>query len=76
MDKSKTSEALSSQNGPLALSPTEAARRMGVGRTFLYELIGSGALKTVKLGKRRLITMRAIEECLAAHEAPTAGPQP
>lgn len=52
----------------LALSPIEAARRMGVGRTFLYELISSGALKTVKLGKRRLITVKAIEECLASHE--------
>lgn len=69
MDKFKNSEALSSQqNTPLAISPTAAARRMGVGRTFLYELITSGALKTIKLGKRRLITIKAIEECLAAHE--------
>jgi DNA binding domain, excisionase family len=52
----------------LALSPTEAARRIGIGRTHLYSLIKSGALKTVRLGKRRLITLKAIEECLAAHE--------
>jgi excisionase family DNA binding protein len=55
-------------DGRLALSPTEAARRIGIGRTHLYSLIKSGALKTVRLGKRRLITIRAIEECLAAHE--------
>lgn len=52
----------------MVLSPTDAARRIGVGRTFLYELIATGALRTVKLGKRRLITIKAIEECLAAHE--------
>jgi excisionase family DNA binding protein len=52
----------------LALSPIEAARKIGVSRTFLYQLIATGALRTVRLGKRRLITIKAIEECLATHE--------
>ena len=63
-----TSSKDSEPNERLAYSPTEAARKMGVGRTFLYELIASGALRTVKLGKRRLITIKAIQDCLAAHE--------
>lgn len=52
----------------LAVSPAEAARMLGIGRTHLYDLIGSGAIRSVRLGNRRLITVAAIEECLAKHE--------
>lgn len=55
----------------LALSPSEAATAIGVGRTFLYELINDGSLKTVKIGSRRLITLDAIRALLAAREAAT-----
>ena len=53
---------------PLAVSPAEAARMLGVGRTYLYELIQTGELRSVRLGKRRLIPVEAIRECLAANE--------
>lgn len=53
---------------PLALSPAEAARSLGIGRTHLYELIKSGALRSVLLGKRRLIPVDALKECLVAHQ--------
>lgn len=53
---------------PLAVSPAEAARILGIGRTHLYELIGTGALRSVRLGSRRLIPIAALEECLARHE--------
>lgn len=33
----------------------EAVRASGLGRTFLYEHIASGALRSVKIGGRRLI---------------------
>lgn len=52
----------------LAVSPGEAARISGVGRTTLYSAIGSGALRSLKIGRRRLITMAALEEWLAAAE--------
>ena len=39
----------------LAVSPAEAARLAGVGRTTIYKAIGSGALRSLKIGKRRLI---------------------
>lgn len=55
----------------LAVSPTEAARIAGVGRTTLYEAIGSGALRSLKIGKRRLITIDAIREWLSAAERAT-----
>ena len=54
--------------GVLAVAPAEAARLTGVGRTTIYEAIGAGALKSVKIGKRRLITIEALRAWLLAHE--------
>jgi excisionase family DNA binding protein len=54
--------------GILAVAPAEAARMVGVGRTTIYEAIGVGALKSVKIGKRRLITIEALRAWLLAHE--------
>jgi len=33
----------------------EAAKACGLGKTLLYEKLGSGELKSVKIGNRRLI---------------------
>lgn len=52
----------------LAVSPAQAARLMGIGRTHIYKLINSGLLRRVHLGKRTLIPIEAIKDCLAAHE--------
>lgn len=49
---------------PLALSVEEAAQAMSVGRTLVYQLMGEGRLKFVKVGKRTLILVRSIEEFL------------
>ena len=40
---------------PLALSVNEACEASRLGRTRIYELLNAGQLKSVKLGKRRLI---------------------
>ena len=56
----------------LAVSPAEAARLAGVGRTTLYEAIGSGALRSLKIGKRRLITVESLRNWLTAAEQVTA----
>jgi excisionase family DNA binding protein len=44
----------------VAYSPTEAALVMGLSRNTIYELIGSGRLRSVKVGGRRLIPASAI----------------
>ena len=54
--------------GVLAVAPAEAARLTGVGRTTIYEEIGKGTLTSVKIGKRRLITIEALRAWLLAHE--------
>jgi excisionase family DNA binding protein len=53
---------------PLAVSPGEAARLSGLGRTTIYNALGSGGLKSIKIGKRRLITIEALKAWLQAHE--------
>lgn len=45
----------------IAVSPAEAARRMGIGKTFLYEAMRSGNLTSFKLGRRRLIRVADLE---------------
>lgn len=39
----------------LAYRIDEAVKASGLGRTFLYERIASGELKSIKVGGRRLI---------------------
>lgn len=40
----------------------EAADAMRLSRTAIYELIRSGQLRTVKLGRRRLVPVEALTE--------------
>lgn len=43
----------------------EAAALLSVGRTTIYELIGSGSLRTIKIGSRRLVARRDLEDFVA-----------
>lgn len=45
---------------PLCVRVNDAARMIGVGRTKLYELISSGELETVKIGKATRITAASL----------------
>ena len=40
----------------------------GIGRSLFYEKIGSGELRSVKIGKRRLVPEQAISEYIARLE--------
>lgn len=48
-------------------SPQEVARKLGIGRTKVYELIGDGHLKKVKIGNCSRIPLSSIQAFLAAH---------
>ena len=50
----------------LLLRPEEAARVIQVGRSKIYELLASGAIKSVKIGALRRIPANALEEYVAA----------
>lgn len=40
----------------------EAAERMGIGRSLVYAEIAAGRLRSVKVGRRRLVPASAIDE--------------
>jgi excisionase family DNA binding protein len=45
----------------LLLTVREVAERLGCGRTFVYDLISSGELETVKLGRLRRVPVAALD---------------
>jgi excisionase family DNA binding protein len=56
------------ETGVLAVSPAEAGRLAGVGRTTIYQAISWGDLKSLKIGARRLVTVEALRQWLLKHE--------
>lgn len=47
---------------PICVRVDEAARMLGLGRTKLYELIGSGEITAIKLGKATRITTESLRD--------------
>lgn len=45
---------------PLCVRVNVAARMMGIGRTKLYELIGTGEVEAIKVGKVTLVTTASL----------------
>ena len=58
-----------SEDGPLVLSIAEVAARLGVSDDLVYELVHRRQLPCLRLGRRLVVPVRAlnaiIEECLA-----------
>lgn len=44
----------------IAVSPREAARRLGVSVPTFYTLLNNGTIPSVKVGARRLISVKAL----------------
>jgi excisionase family DNA binding protein len=58
---------------PLAVQVETAARMAGVSRTEIYKAIKNLDLKSLKIGKRRLIRVDALREWLTALEQRSGG---
>ena len=56
----------------LLITTEDAAARLGIHRSTLYDLIRSRKLKTVKIGARRLVRVSALEEAIQLLEEETA----
>jgi len=68
-------EAVSNDAGPeRLLSIDEAAVLAGVGRTSIYAVIGAGRLRSVKVGRRRLVPASAIAELAGTGRAARSQP--
>ena len=50
------------------LSVKEVCKRLGIGHWTVYQQIHQHKLKSVKIGKRRLISTKAIDEFIANQE--------
>jgi excisionase family DNA binding protein len=50
---------------PVLLRPEEAATALRIGRTKVFELIGSGELRSVKIGQLRRIEPAALADYVA-----------
>jgi excisionase family DNA binding protein len=57
---------------PELLSIAAASKRMGIGRTATYDAIGRGQLRSIKVGRRRLIPSDALTELAQRGTAPNA----
>jgi excisionase family DNA binding protein len=53
----------------LLLRPTEAARRLSIGRTKVYELMAAGELRSVKIGSSRRVSATALADFVARLDA-------
>jgi len=51
------------------LTVEEAAAQLGIGRTVCFGLVASGALRSLKVGRRRLIPAEAVDEFLESGRA-------
>lgn len=54
------------------LTVEEAAERLGIGRSFMYELIGDGRVRSLRVGRLRRIPVDALDEFVARAQEPTA----
>jgi excisionase family DNA binding protein len=52
-------------NERLNVSLIEACQLIGIGRTRLYEIINDGELRTIRIGKRRLVPVAEIRDFVA-----------
>ena len=52
------------ERGRLVWSVDETARRLGISRAHAYELIARGDLPSLRLGRRIVVPVRAIEALL------------
>lgn len=60
------------QDAPLLIDVNEAARRLSVGRTTIFQLIASGELETIKVGRLRRVPVAALETYVEAQRAGTS----
>lgn len=47
---------------PLLVCVEEAARRLGIARTSMFRLIGSGEVESVRVGRLRRIPVQCLED--------------
>jgi excisionase family DNA binding protein len=65
-------DQMPAQIEPRLLRPTEVAAALGVSRSKVYELIGRGSLRSVRVDGARRISAQALDEFVRKLEAETS----
>jgi len=66
--KENMEQNITKTNDTRLISIPEACKWLGIGHWAVYQQINKRALKTVKIGKRRLVSIRALNEFVASME--------
>ena len=53
----------------IAISVDEAARKLSISRSLAWEMVWAGRLKTVSLGRRRLVPIQALRDLMEEADA-------
>jgi excisionase family DNA binding protein len=61
-----------SDQAKLLLDVTECAQILGLGRSHVYNFILRGDLPSLKLGRRRKVSVQALREFIDKHQRETA----
>jgi excisionase family DNA binding protein len=56
-------------NQRITISVDEAMLATGIGKTMLYELLNDRSIRSILVGKRRLVIVESIHEWIAAMES-------
>lgn len=60
----------------LLLTVEEAADRLGIGRSFMFELIRQGQVTSIRVGRLRRVPLEALTEYVAAMRRRAQPPDP
>lgn len=60
---------------PLLLTPAEAARSLGIGRSKLYELLSAGVIASIRIGNCRRVSTVALVSFVENQKGRTADGQ-
>jgi excisionase family DNA binding protein len=66
--KSQTDSIANNTTKPIWVSPKEASRLTAIGLTRLYELLNDNTLKSIKLGRKRLVSYASLEALVERHD--------
>jgi excisionase family DNA binding protein len=64
MLKTRAGDIVGTHVEPLSVDIPGACRLTGLGRSKLYELLGNGEIQSLKVGRRRIVTMAALRDFL------------
>ena len=60
----------------LLLTVEEAADRLGIGRSLMYELIGGGVIASIRVGRLRRVPLESLTDYVAAMRQEAQHPDP